>query len=220
MGGVPFGVDFSAKIIFVGPRLPFGFFRGRSLWSVARVQERFGERSVDVPRFVIVRGYFEGTDQSREYFVESTGRSETILGHLLPVVEPFECGHTAPLQDAGALIRILRVGVPKSGSRLIGRVYRGGDKYDTRGRKPAPGSYVSLEGANGTITSIADADAVYDFVNLPPGAYTFEATVTQSDGRTLFDFESFHLKEGEVRDYDVFARWTLEQLPAVRGQPR
>jgi hypothetical protein len=66
--GVPRGIDFTAKIVFVGPRVPYGILRGRlSLWSFARTQERFGRRSLDVPRFVILRGGFEGADQSREW---------------------------------------------------------------------------------------------------------------------------------------------------------
>ena len=168
--GVPRGVDFTAKIILVGP--PYGILRGRtSLWSVARTQERFGQRSFAVPGFLILRGGFETADQSREYFVESTGGSNTVLGHLFPVFEPYDCGHTSPLEDAGAWIRILREGAPKSGARLIGRVYVG-VRYDRRGRKPAPGMNVSLEGAKGTITTVADDDGVYDFTSVPSGTYT------------------------------------------------
>ncbi len=204
--GVPRGVDFTAKIVFVGPRPLFGIFRGRSpLWSFARTQERFGQRSFAVPRFVILRGDFEAADQSPEYFVESAGGSNTVLGHLLPVAEPSDCGHTAPLQDAGAWIRVLREGAPKSGSRLIGRVYIG-VPYDHRRRKPAPGTYVSLEGANGTVVSVADTDGVYDFTGLPSGSYTLRATATTSDGRAFSDIQSFRLKDAEVKDWDVFAR--------------
>ena len=203
--GVPRGVDFTSKIIFVGPKAPYGILRGRSLWSFARVQERFGQRSLDIPRFVILRGVFEAADQSREYFVESAGGSNTVLGDLVPVVEPLECGRTAPLQDAGAWIRVLQEGAPKSGSRLIGRVYIG-VPYDHRGRKPVPGAYVSLEGANGTIVSVADADGVYDFTGLPSGIYTLRAAVTISDGRVFSGVQPLHLKEAEVRDWDINAR--------------
>jgi hypothetical protein len=202
--GVPRGVDFTAKIIFVGPKTPYGILRGRSLWSVARVQERFGQR-FDIPRYVILRGVFAAADTFREYFVESTVGSNTILGDLFPVVEPLECGRTALLQDAGAWIRVLRQGAPKGGSWLIGRVYIG-VSYDHHGRKPAPGTYVSLEGANGTIVSVADADGVYDFTGLPSGTYTLRATVTTSDGRAFSDVQPFRLKEAEVRDWDLYAR--------------
>lgn len=203
--GVPRGVDFTAKIVFVGPKAPYGILRGRSLWSFARVQQRFGQRSFGVPRFVILRGTFQVEDQSREYFVESAGGSNTVLGHILPVVEPLECGRTAPLQDASAWIRVLREGAPKRGSRLIGRVYMA-VPYDHRWRKPAPGTYISLEGANGTIVSVADSNGVYDFTNVPPGAYTLRTKVTLS-GRPIFsDVQSFRLKEAEVKDWDIYVR--------------
>jgi hypothetical protein len=203
--GVPLGVDFTAKISFVGPSVPFGIFRRHSLWSLARVQERFGQKSFKIPRFIILRGDFAAAEQSQDYFVESTGGSNTVLGHLLPIVVPFDCGHTAPLHDAGAWIRILHDGAPKSGSRLIGRVYLG-VPYDRRRRKPAPGTYVNLVGANWTIVSVADGDGVYDFADLPPGTYTLRTQVTISDGRVFSDVQSFRLKEAEVRDWDIYAR--------------
>jgi hypothetical protein len=204
--GVPRGVDFTAKIVFVGPRPPYGILRGRSsLWSFARTQERFGQRSFEVPRFVILRGGFEAADQSREYFVESTGSSNTVLGHLAPVAEPSNCGHTAPLEDAGAWIRVLREGAPKSGARLIGRVYVGVPYYQ-RGKKAAPGTHVNLDATSGTITSVADADGIYDFTSVPSGTYTLHATVTEPDGRSFSDTQPLRLKEGEVRDWDVYAR--------------
>ncbi len=203
--GVPRGVDFTAKIILVGPRLPYWILRGRSLWSLARVRQRFGQRSSEVPQFVILRGFFEAADQSREYFVESTGGSNTVLGHLVPVLEPLDCGHTAPLEDARAWIRVLREGAPKSGARLIGRVYVG-VRYDRRGRKPAAGINVNLEGEKGTITTVADDDGIYDFTSVPSGTYTLHATVIEQDGRSLSETQPLKLKEGEVRDWDVYTR--------------
>ena len=204
--GVPRGVDFTAKLVFVGPRPSYGILRGRSsLWSFARTQERFGQRSFAVPRFVILRGGFEATDQAREYFVESTNSSNTVLGHLVPVAEPSDCGHTAPLEDAGAWIRVLRERPPKSGARLIGRVYVGAP-YDRRGRRPAPGTHVNLDATSGTIISVADADGIYDFMSVPSGTYTLHATVNEPDGRSFSDTQPLRLKEGEVRDWDVYAR--------------
>ena len=145
-------------------------------------------------------------DQSREYFVESTGSSNTVLGHLVPVAEPLDCGHTAPLEDAGASIRILRDGAPKSGARLIGRVYVG-VPYGRRGKKPAPpGTPVNLDGTSGTITSVADADGIFDFTSVPSGTYTLHANMTEPDGRSFSDTQPLRLKEGEVRDWDVYAR--------------
>jgi hypothetical protein len=204
--GVPRGVDFTAKIVFVGPRPLYGILRGRSsLWSFAHTQERFGQRSFEVPPFVILRGGFEAADQSREYFVESTGGSGTVLGHLFPVVEPYNCGHTAPLEEAGAWIRVLREGAPKRGARLIGRVYVG-VPYDHRGKKPAPGTHVNLDATSGTITSVADGDGIYDFTTVPSGTYTLHGTVTEPDGRSFSDTQPLRLGEGEVRDWDVYAR--------------
>jgi hypothetical protein len=53
--------------------------RGMSLWSLAWVEERFGERSLKVPKLVILRGSFTAANRSQEYFMESTGYSFTIL---------------------------------------------------------------------------------------------------------------------------------------------
>lgn len=183
--GVPRGVDFTAKIVFVGPRPAYGILRGRSsLWSLARTEERFGQQPVAVPRFVILRGSFVAADRSREYFVESTGGSNTVLGHLLPVVEPLDCGHTAPLEDAGAWVRILREGAPKSGARLVGRVYVS-VPYDRRGKRPAPGTHVNLDGMGGTVVSVADDEGIFDFPSVPSGTYTLHVTVIGPDGRSF-----------------------------------
>ena len=65
---------------------------------------------------------------------------------------------------------------------------------------------MNLDGTRGTITSVADADGVFDFASVPPGTYTLHATVTEPDGRSFSDTQPLRLKEGEVRDWDVYAR--------------
>jgi hypothetical protein len=188
-----------------GHGLLTGFCAGGRRCGPSLAHKNDSASDLEVPRFVILRGGFEAADQSREYFVESTGSSNTVLGHLAPVTEPSNCGHTAPLEDAGAWIRVLREGAPKSGARLIGRVYVG-VPYDQRGKKAAPGTHVNLDATSGTITSVADADGIYDFTSVPSGTYTLHATVTEPDGRSFSDTQPLRLKEGEVRDWDVYAR--------------
>ena len=132
--GVPRGVDFTAKIVFVGPRSPYAIGAGGRRYGPSCGHGTLRPAIFEIPRFVILRGAFDAADRSREYFVESTGGSDTVLGHLLPVAEPLDCGHTAPLEDAGAWIRVLRDGAPNSGARLI-RPCLVGAPYDHRGKK-------------------------------------------------------------------------------------
>jgi hypothetical protein len=65
---------------------------------------------------------------------------------------------------------------------------------------------VNLDGTSGTITSVADADGIFDFTSVPPGTYTLRATVTEPDGRNFSETQPLSLKEGEVRDWNIYAQ--------------
>jgi hypothetical protein len=101
--GVPANIDFVAKIVFVGPPT----VRDLSLWSVARVEQRFSGPPSWFPKFVVLRGFFAPIDGSRKYFVEGK-RSYSCLTRYLPVIEPVSCGHTRPAEEATVEIQMLR----------------------------------------------------------------------------------------------------------------
>lgn len=163
--GIPKNIDFTARIVFVGP----SSFRGSSLWSVANVEERFGGLSAWPSNLVILRGYFKPTDKDELYFVEGT-RSQGAITRFLPVIEPVDCGHTAQLENATVAIRSLRDGLPQSGIRLIGMVYKG----SMGSRRPAVGLKVRITGPAGSTIAITDPQGIYNATGLPPGHYTIE----------------------------------------------
>lgn len=103
--GIPRGIDFTARIIFVGPRT----YLGKSLWSLATVDERFSGLPSEVPDLVVLRGFFQPHDRSRRYFVEGQ-RNSGVLTRFLPIIEPDPCGRTAPIDNdlAAAALRTLR----------------------------------------------------------------------------------------------------------------
>jgi hypothetical protein len=103
--GIPRGIDFTARIIFVGPRTCWG----RSLWSLASVDERFSGLASEVPDLVLLRGFFQPHDRFRRYFVEGQ-RNSGVLTCILPIIEPDPCGRTAPIDNdfAAAALRTLR----------------------------------------------------------------------------------------------------------------
>ena len=101
--GVPVGLDFTASVLFVGPRS----YRDRSLWSVVRVDQVYSPKTWVLPHFVVLRGWFRAEDAGKQYFVECQ-RSYAPFGRYLPIIEPLDCGHTKPLQDAAAELRELR----------------------------------------------------------------------------------------------------------------
>ena len=88
--GVPRGIDFTAKIVFVGPRT----CRGRSLWSIAHVEERLAGSRSKAPDLIVLRGFFQRRDQSRRFFVEGQASGGALL-RFLPVIEPMPCGRMA-----------------------------------------------------------------------------------------------------------------------------
>jgi hypothetical protein len=94
--------------MFVGPRT----YLNRSLWALARVEERFSGSLANV---IVLRGVFQPGDQSRRYFVEGQ-RSGGALTRFLPIIEPSPCGRTAPsdFDFAAAALRTLRESATKA----------------------------------------------------------------------------------------------------------
>jgi hypothetical protein len=192
--GAPRNIDFTARIVFVGPRS----FLGWSLWSIARVEHRFVDLTSGPANLIILRGFFYPKDKSERYFVEGV-RSTGVLTRFLPVFEPVGCGRTAHLDDAGVALRVLRDRPPSTGGRLIGRVYA---NFRSAPRNPVPGISVLAKGPGGSIISVTDADGIYDFSGLPPGHYTVEPLTTSMTGRNLS--AGLDLTSGDVKDYSLY----------------
>jgi hypothetical protein len=192
--GVPRNIDFTPRIVFVGPRS----FHGWSLYSVARVEQRFTDLSRGPANLIILRGYFLPTDKSQRYFVEGV-RSPGVLTRFLPIIEPVDCGRTAHLDDAGVALRVLHDGPPSSGGRLIGRVLA---SFQSEPCKPVPGVTVLAKGPAVSFVSVTDAQGIYDFVGLPPGHYTIEPLTTMIKGRNLV--AGLDLKSGNVQDFSLY----------------
>jgi hypothetical protein len=191
--GVPRNLDFTARIVFVGPRSLHGW----SLWSIARVEHRFTDLASGPANLIILRGFFHPKDRSERYFVEGV-RSRGGLTRFLPVFEPTDCGRTARLDEADVALRVLRDGPPSSGGRLIGRVFA---SIHSAPRKAVPGVSVLATGPAGSVVSVTDAQGIYDFIGLAPGQYTVEP-LTRSNGRNLR--VGLELKSGEVEDYSLY----------------
>jgi hypothetical protein len=197
--GTPFNTDFTATIVFVGPRT----FQGYSLWSVVSIEERFsGMRRWD-PGMVILRGQFKPSDKSKRYFVEGS-RSETAFTHLLPVMEPVPCGRTGLRDRAAVAIRILHDGPPKSGARLIGRVYR----VNWPSQTPLSGVPISIDGPAGDVIAVTDGDGIYDLNGIPPGQYKLHLLIRDTHVETSYITESprVDLKVGNINGADFFVR--------------
>jgi hypothetical protein len=168
--GVPLGLDFTASVLLVGPRS----YRDQSFWSVVRVDHVYSPRAWGaMPRLVILRGVFSIQDTARKYFVEGQ-RSYGAFSRFLPVIEPIDCGHTQPLEDAAVEVRVLRDGPPKAGIRLIGKVCKG-DRWRSGPCTPVPGIEVSIEGPSGKMELVTDHQGVYDVKETPPGKYTIHS---------------------------------------------
>jgi hypothetical protein len=191
--GAPRNIDFTARIVFVGP----GSLHGWSLWSIARVEHRFADLTSGLANLIILRGFFHPKDKSERYFVEGV-RSRGGLTRFLPVFEPTDCGRTARLEDAGVALRVLRDGPPSSGGRLIGVVYA---SIHSAPRNAVPGVSVLATGPAGSVVSVTDAQGIFDFIDLPPGQYTVEP-LTRSNGRNLS--VGLDLKSGDVKDYSIY----------------
>jgi len=167
--GKPWAIDFMARILFVGPKT----FHEYSLFSLARVEERFANSIWDVPRFVILRDFFRPTDVGEDFFVEGK-RSLGPFTRFLPVVERVECGHSCRMNNGVAIValRTLRDIPPRNGARVIGFV-----ATDRRNPKPASGINIFVRGPSGVTSAVTDGRGVYDVVGLPFGQYSVELSI-------------------------------------------
>lgn len=167
--GKPGGIDFTATILLVGPET----FHGYSLFSVARVDQRFSDSIWRVPNIVILKDFFHLTDRGENFFVEGK-RGRGPFTRFLPVVERSECGHSKRVRSAVVELRTLRDGPPRNGVRVIGAVF-------TSRRKPQPSSGIEvlIKGPSGAATVVTDDAGVYDIVGLPFGLYTVEISTNE-----------------------------------------
>ena len=184
-------MDFTATIVFVGPRS----FHGLSLWSIAHVEQRFFTLPSSAANLVVLRGFFTPNDKFKRYFVEGR-RSQGALTRFLPVIEPVPCGRTINLDDAAVALRVLHDGPPTTGIRMIGRVLIGHSyERESQSRKPAPGVEVQIRGPAGTTVLVTDSDGIYDITGLPPGQYSVELPT-----KYKYAVDTFDLKAGAVQD--------------------
>lgn len=162
--GNPRNIDFTGRIEFVGPESLHGY----SLFSIARVEERFSDALWSIPSIVILRGFFRPTDAGEQFFIEGK-RSDSPLTRFLPVLERVECGQSNRIDRARAQLRTLRDRPPRSGVRIIGAVFRSRNDL-----KPSPGTTVLIKGPAGNTAAVTDNDGIYDVAGLPFGQYTVE----------------------------------------------
>jgi len=150
-----------------------------SLWAVARIEERFSRLPWENANIVILRGLFKPAYKTSSYFIEGRPNRRALLS-LIPVVEPVECGRSGLAGEAAVALRMVRDGLPNSGSRLIGRVVS-----DRTWRLPVPGVQVSIEGPAGTIVAVTDQEGVYDAPGIPPGHYVL---TLMGDGKPVLSY--------------------------------
>jgi len=180
---------FTAKIL-VGSH---GFAPLRHLlasWSLLRVDRRFWGVS-SWTGFVILR--IELPKQYADEYLIDGRRSQGLLMHFLPVIEFDDCSHTKPLDHAAVDLRLLQDGPPKSGVRIIGRVYEG----ELITNKPVPAVKLWIAGPAGTIATITDAQGIYDLVGLPAGHYSIRVDPAFLHRHRPYSQET-DLKSGEI----------------------
>jgi len=170
-GGRTVSVQTSPRhTVFIGKVLTLGRplqSLGRP-WALLRVEHVYWGLPAWMRGVVFVRGYFSETDKGQRYFVDAY-RSDGLLTRFLPLVEFYPCCHSTLLTNAAVDLRALEEGPPKSGVRIIGRVYDlGGSK---RGRF-VPDSPVLVTGPAGPISVLTDKEGIYDLRDLPPGHYS------------------------------------------------
>jgi hypothetical protein len=165
-------------------------------WAIVRVDHVYWGLPVWMRGIVFVRGYFS-SEYGRQYFVDAH-RSSGILTRFLPVLEYYPCWHTAPIGYAEVDLRVLRDGPPKSGGRIIGRLWRLRFSPGRNHSESVPDTTVTLSGPSGIVSTTTDSDGIYDFRELPPGRYSIRVD-SQEYGAT-------DLKVGDVRGGDLWLR--------------
>ena len=152
---------------------------------------------------VILRGFFQPADVSRRLFVEGQ-RNDRVLTGFLPIVEPAPCGRTGPYEAASVPLRILHDGRPKNGVRLIGRVYRG-QAWKRESAIPVEGTMVFARSPDGNLSTITDAEGIYDIHGSSAGTYvvSLEATDGMPLGRQA---RGLNLDLGEANGIDFYVQ--------------
>lgn len=162
-------------------------------WALIRVERVYWGLPRWMSGIVFVRGFFRVADSGQEYFVDAH-RSNGLLTRFFPVVDEYACCHSAILTDAKVDLRVLEEGPPKSGVRVIGRLYR---IMPVQGWRYVSGVTVVVTGPRGSVSVVTDEDGIYDLKDLPPGSYSLLIGSTEY-GRA-------DLKAGSVwaRDLDL-----------------
>lgn len=188
----PGQIALTGKIVMVGPVDSSQL----ASWSLVRVQRRFWGWPSWAPDFVILRDLFKKTEKGDEYFVDAR-RSSGLLTHFLPILEIYPCCHTQRLDRATADIRALEGGPPKSGVRIIGRVYT--DMYVTS--EPARAVKLLINGPGGKMSTMTDQEGIYDLSGLPEGHYSVWV-----ESRFKFEDERHpsYKAEGDVKSGEVW----------------
>ncbi|MGO9864285.1 MAG: carboxypeptidase-like regulatory domain-containing protein [Terriglobales bacterium] len=187
----PGQIVLAGKIVMVGPVDSSQL----ASWSLIHIHRRFWGWPSWAPDFVILQDLFKKTEKGDEYFVDAR-RSSGLLTHFLPIIEIYPCCHTQRLDRATADIRALQDGPPKSGVRIIGRVYT--DMYVTS--EPARGANVLVAGPGGKTSTTTDQEGIYDLSGLPAGHYSVwvESRFKWEDQRHPSYKAEADVKSGEV----------------------
>ena len=188
---------FTAKILYVAPRTPI---LRSSLWSIARVEQEFSPVSKGPFGLIILRNFFRDTDQGERYFVEGR-RSGEALNRFMPIIEAVGCGRTSRIQNATVALRTVAEGRPRSGNRLIGRVYLGAS---VDSGVPFPKADVDIQGPHPTGTTVhatTDSEGIYQLDGLEPGVYFVTATTGRStSGSSRSARESVTVQPDEIAE--------------------
>jgi hypothetical protein len=184
---------FTGRVLFLAGRYhqEHAFY-----WAVMRVDQVYWGLPLWMRGVVLVRGYFS-SEYDREYFVDAH-RSQGALTHFLPVVEHYPCCHTMPLSYAKVDLRVLSDGPPKSGGRIIGRLWRLRFSPGRNYSESVANTTVTLAGPSGMISTATDSDGIYDFRELPPGHYSIRVDSQYYGGTDL--------KAGDVWGGDLWLR--------------
>ena len=188
---------FTARIIYVGRSLEARtrstglFHSGHSAvvldprvgdWAIGVVQERFWGLPSWAPRLVLLTDYIYWKGET--YFIDGS-RTNGLLSQFLSIVGAgVNCSRTRPASDAVVELRALREAPSASGRRLIGYVRQPekfvGGLVPPIPPKPAVGARISLVGSIGARTVTADKSGIYQVDDLPPGDYTLQLLVPDS----------------------------------------
>ncbi len=168
----PQQVVFTGRVLSVAHPMP----AWSSPWALMRVERVYWGLPRWMSWIVFVHGYFKLEDKGQEYFVDAY-RSKRPLTRFLPVVEFYACCHTTLLSNAEVDVRVLQDGAPRSGVRILGRVYR--IRPDARGWSFIPGATVVATSLLGSVSALTDKDGIYDLKDVPAGVYSLRIGSTE-----------------------------------------